>query len=291
MKSEVLGSFFFGYLSTQIVGGWLSDRFGAKFGIMFGVAVLSLGSLLSPTAARLDPVALVVIRVIQGIVSGFAFPCIYGIVTVWSSPGERATLMSLAFSGITIANIVTYPLSSLLCKSGIDNGWPMVFYVFGGMGVIWTLAFYIFAYASPEHHPKMSNEEKIHLTSHKTSSTTEVSMFKVPWLSILCSVKLWAILVAHLCSAWTFYLLAVNLPTFLSEALGMPIVNIGISSSVPFIGMLLFTTSAKLFDYIKSLHLMSFTNLRKLFNTIGKCCTYDTSVLKRVATRRVQSPN
>ena len=40
------------------------------------------------------------IRVVQGLVSGFAFPSIYAFVAVWTSPGERATLMSLAFSGI-----------------------------------------------------------------------------------------------------------------------------------------------------------------------------------------------
>ena len=33
----VLGSFFYGYITTQLAGGYLADRFGAK--ILFGVGV------------------------------------------------------------------------------------------------------------------------------------------------------------------------------------------------------------------------------------------------------------
>ena len=33
----VLGSFFYGYITTQLLGGYLADKFGAK--ILFGVGV------------------------------------------------------------------------------------------------------------------------------------------------------------------------------------------------------------------------------------------------------------
>ena len=71
------------------------------------------------------------VRVIQGLVSGLAFPSTYNLFSKWSSPEERATIMSLVFSGIPVAIIVNFPLSSALCESGIDGGWPMVFYIPG----------------------------------------------------------------------------------------------------------------------------------------------------------------
>ena len=71
------------------------------------------------------------IRVIQGLVSGLAFPSTYNLFGKWSSPEERATIMSVVFSGIPVAIIVNFPLSSALCESGIDGGWPMVFYIPG----------------------------------------------------------------------------------------------------------------------------------------------------------------
>ena len=40
-KGLVLGSFFVGYLATQIVGGWMANRFGGK--PVLGIAVLLVG--------------------------------------------------------------------------------------------------------------------------------------------------------------------------------------------------------------------------------------------------------
>ena len=73
-----------------------------------------------------------------------------------------------------------------------------------------------------------------------------------------------------MCSAWFFYLLAVNLPTFYTEGLGMSIVQNGLCSSLPYIGMLAMVPSGRLFDYLKGKNYVSFTNLRKIFNTFGK---------------------
>ena len=82
-------------------------------------------------ASRLDPMALVAVRAIQGLVSGLAYPSTYNLFNKWTSPEERATIMSIVFAGIPVAIIVNYPLSSALCESGIDGGWPLVFYIPG----------------------------------------------------------------------------------------------------------------------------------------------------------------
>jgi len=43
----VLSSFFVGYLLLQIVGGWLSDRFGGKVVLGWGVLLWSLFTILT----------------------------------------------------------------------------------------------------------------------------------------------------------------------------------------------------------------------------------------------------
>ena len=65
-----------------------------------------------------------------------AFPSLYNLFAVWSGPEERATLMSLVFSGISFANMINLPFSAGLCATGIDGGWPMVFYVPGTLGIL-----------------------------------------------------------------------------------------------------------------------------------------------------------
>lgn len=70
----------------------------------------------------------ILLRVIQGLSSGLAFPSVYALFNVWSHPSERATLMTITFAAIPAACAANYPISGLLCESGIDGGWPMVFY-------------------------------------------------------------------------------------------------------------------------------------------------------------------
>jgi len=45
----------------------------------------------------------------------------------------------------------------------------------------------------------------------------------IPWTSILKSLPLWAIVVAHFSYNWTFYTLLTLLPTYMNDILGFSI--------------------------------------------------------------------
>ena len=63
----LLASFFYGYVVTQLPGGYLSEQFSAK--IVFGLAVLipSVLSLLTPFVAHWHVRALIVLRIMMGL--------------------------------------------------------------------------------------------------------------------------------------------------------------------------------------------------------------------------------
>ena len=70
----ILGSFFWGYMTTQIAGGWLAARIGGKrvYGwFMFGCSVCTL---LMPLAARTDFRFLLVLRFLAGVGQVGPFP-------------------------------------------------------------------------------------------------------------------------------------------------------------------------------------------------------------------------
>merc|ERR1719471_1229581 len=134
--------------------------------------------MLIPIMARTSPYLVIAIRIIQGLASGLAFPSLYNLFSVWSTPGERATLMSLAYAGVPTATVLTFPLSSWLCQSGLDGGWPLTFYVPGTTGLLWCILFYFLIYSSPATHPRISREELEYLTSSLTASQEKL---KVPW--------------------------------------------------------------------------------------------------------------
>ena len=75
----VLGSFYYGYIVLQVPGGWLATKIGGTR--IFGMAlfIASVLTLLTPAAARFSVYALIVLRVLEGVVlvSGFLDRCLF----------------------------------------------------------------------------------------------------------------------------------------------------------------------------------------------------------------------
>jgi MFS family permease len=63
----LLSAFFYGYLTTQLLGGWLATRYGSKPVMLAGVLGPSLLTLLTPVLAPYSD-ALIALRVLEGVV-------------------------------------------------------------------------------------------------------------------------------------------------------------------------------------------------------------------------------
>lgn len=57
------------------------------------------------------------------------------------------------------------PLSGYLCSLKFLGGWPLSFYIFGGLGVVWFVAWLFLVYDSPASHPHISVQEKSYIIS------------------------------------------------------------------------------------------------------------------------------
>ncbi|TMW43694.1 hypothetical protein DOY81_011226, partial [Sarcophaga bullata] len=99
-KSYLLSSFFWGYITTQIPGGQIAQKYGAKTILLVGVTLCSLLSLLTPVAAHLGGWKLLfALRVIQGMLQGCVHPATHN-----GTRGGKSTL----------ARFVTQALNSAL---------------------------------------------------------------------------------------------------------------------------------------------------------------------------------
>ncbi len=63
----LLSSFFYGYITTQLLGGWLAPKMGA--GKLYGLGILTTAvlTLLTPLIADFGLVPLVAVRILEGI--------------------------------------------------------------------------------------------------------------------------------------------------------------------------------------------------------------------------------
>lgn len=86
---------------------------------------------------------------------------------------------------------------------------------------------------------------------------------------MMTSVPMHALWITHVAFTWCFYLTAVNIPLLAKDVFNMDIMQIGILSSLPYIGMIIASFTGKLFDHFRFLNLTSLTILRKIFNSFG----------------------
>ena len=67
IQGQILGSFFYGYLVSQIPGGMLAERFGGKvvFAGFFGLSTVA--TFLTPIAAQAHIGFLIFVRILAGV--------------------------------------------------------------------------------------------------------------------------------------------------------------------------------------------------------------------------------
>ena len=104
-KGIVLGSFYIGYMVTQIWGGLLSDRIGAKIVLGVGLVVWSVFTLITPWAFYGGFMALIIARVGMGLGEGITFPAWHSLYARWIPFSERARSVALTNSAIPIGTI------------------------------------------------------------------------------------------------------------------------------------------------------------------------------------------
>ncbi|KAM4694029.1 sialin isoform 2-T2 [Discoglossus pictus] len=261
----ILGSFFYGYIITQIPGGYIAGRIGGKILLGYGILGTAIFTLLTPLAADLGAGYLIAVRALEGLGEGVTFPAMHAMWSLWAPPLERSRLLSLSYAGSQLGTVVSLPLSGLICYH-LD--WIYVFYIFGILGVLWFIMWNIVVSDTPQTHQRISDIEKQYILSSLKNQLS--SQKSIPCCAMVKSVALWAIIVAHFSYNWTFYTLLTLLPTYMKDILRFNSQENGFLSALPYFGCwLCIVTTGLLADYlIETVH-VSTVAVRKIFTAIG----------------------
>jgi MFS family permease len=249
-EGVVLGSFFYGYIYTQVMGGWLSTRFGGKWVFGLGVLGTAVLTIITPWVAHSLPL-LIVVRVLEGVGEGVTFPAMHGVWARWAPPEERTFLTTVSYTGAQMGTIISMPISGYIC--GSHWRWPAVFYLCGGLGVVWFVLWIALMHSDPRTHPRISEEERHYIVTsierERVGDTTTAGSKSeqqpllpqkqqppllasqkgqpdpTPWRAIFTSAPMWAIVFGHVSNNWGFYNLLVCLPSYLHNVLGLDIAH------------------------------------------------------------------
>ncbi|CAG2223698.1 SLC17A5 [Mytilus edulis] len=202
IQSTLLASFFYGYIVTQIHGGYLSDRFGGRRVFGTAMAVACVCTLVMPVCARVSVVLVYVLRVLLGLATGVSFPSMQSMWGRWAPPMERSRLVTVSY--------------------------------LGGLACIWVIVWFIIVRDTPSDHPWISEAERDYINNSIEYDNTKRSS-TVPWVEIAKSPAVMACITAHVCNNWINYTLLTSLPAFMKAVLKFNIKSNGVLSAVPYL--------------------------------------------------------
>ncbi|KAK7081859.1 hypothetical protein SK128_016485 [Halocaridina rubra] len=235
-QGVILGSFFWGYACTNILGGRAAEYSGGKRVFGLGIFLAAALTVITPISARTSTELLIAVRVIGGIVQGVVFPGINSMLATWILPSERSRYNTIVYSGFPLGTVVSLPVGGWLCSSSYLGGWPSVFYLFGGLGLIWSIFWFALVHDRPEQHPRISQAELSHLQSYK-GDTKSAQVVALPLREIFTSLPFWGLMMGAFGYDYGFYTLLTEIPTYLKNMQHFDINQNGLLSCLPFLVM------------------------------------------------------
>ena len=271
----VLGSYFWGYLITQVPGGRISELYGGKWVFWTAVFLNILAILLSPICSMAGYQYLIGMRIMMGLGAGVTFPAMNVLIAKWSPKDERSTISSVVYGGTSLGTVLSILTSGLIAGY---FGWEWVFYIHGGLACIWLILWAIFISDDPQNNRFVSAEEKKVIAGHsvieyemvENNVIIEDNQVFIPWKSILFSVPFWALCISHTLNNFGWYMLLVELPLFMSNGLGFNIKDNALLSTLPFLANWLFTIFySSTMDTLARKGILKTVHVRKISMTIA----------------------
>ncbi|XP_032789939.2 putative inorganic phosphate cotransporter isoform X2 [Daphnia magna] len=268
LQSLVTGSFFWGYIVTQLTGGRLAERIGTKY--MFASLQITVGivTVCLPALAKVGVEFFIMGRIMLGLAQGALVPSMQPLIARWAPAAERNSFATFVFSGCQMGTILGTVCSGMMA----DNlGWEAVFYIEGSLSLVVVSAWLFFIYDSPSVHPRISRQEQEYLES-STVSSAKARKLRVPWKSIMKSPPCWALLSATFGYNWALYMLLTELPIYMRNIMHFNLKSNSLLSALPWLLMWIFSlVVAKISDVVVRRDWISVNTTRKMFNTIAFC--------------------
>ena len=265
-KGLVLSSFFVGYMLFQVPSGWLANRIGGKFILGFAVVWWSVFTMLTPLAAAISLPVLLATRIAMGLGEAAMYPSAYNLFARWVPTQERSRALALLVSGIPLGTLIGLMSTGWIIKQW---NWQSVFYIFGALGIVWSVAWFMRAYNRPDQDPRMSAAELRLLTAHAVEADVPRERVEVPWKFLLSHSAVWALIINHFCSNWVLYMLLAWLPSYFHGALGFDLVDAGLLSAAPWLSMFVFGNLGGLLADKMITGGMDLTRVRKIMQLAG----------------------
>ena len=204
----VLGAFVLSYGLFEVPAGAMGDRIGPRRVLARIVTWWSVFTAL--TGAVQGFKQLVVVRFLFGMGEAGAFPNFSAAISRWFPSHERARAQSIVWMasrvGGAIAPIIVIPLQQAF-------GWRTSFYIFGAIGIVWAILWFIWFRDYPAEKRGVTARELEEIGAGGTRGAHA----KTPWRRLFAQPNLWWIMLMYHANAWCGFFYLTWMHTFLAN--------------------------------------------------------------------------
>jgi MFS family permease len=197
----VFSGFAYPYLVLQIIGGWVSDRFGARRTLIACGLVWAAATALTGMAGGLG--SLLVARVLLGLGEGATFPAATCAMSRWFAKEQRGFAQGITHAAARVGNAAA-PAIVVAVMTAYD--WRVSFYVCAAISFLWVGLWAAAFTEHPADHPRITHAE-LDVVPARNASRPEV-----PWGRLFR--RMMPVAIVYFCYGWTLWLFLSWIPQY-----------------------------------------------------------------------------
>ncbi|WP_029604248.1 MFS transporter [Kozakia baliensis] len=219
----LLGAFFWTYAVMQLPFGLLVDRLGVRK--TYSIAVLWWSICTALTSVVNGAASIFGLRLALGIGEAGSYPSNTKVASLWFPKQERGLAAGIFDSGSRAGAAISIPFVAFLIAT---LGWRVAFVAAGSLGFIWTIFWWVL-YRDPDKHLRVTPKE---LATLRAAQPTQPAS-RGSWRAMLRHRTVWGMMIGFFCANFVFYFYATWFPTYLVQAHGFSLKDLGIAGMLP----------------------------------------------------------
>ncbi|XP_014212240.1 putative inorganic phosphate cotransporter [Copidosoma floridanum] len=269
--SLVLSSYIWGYALFQVPNSYLASRWSAQKLMTLSLFISSAVNMFLPVITYAGGwIALCIGRITIGSCQSSFSSCSIVLLSKWAPTTERSRMSAFVMSGNVLGAIVAMSLSGLIAASKL--GWPGIFYIFGGSGLILSIICHCHVWDCPTLHKTICPMEKEFIVKNLQQVENHCEIDKTinpPWKKILTSIPVWTLIVAECGSNWGRWTFNTEMPKYMKNILHFNIAENGLISTLPYSTFWILSFAFSWASDYAMRKNISISRIRRTCNTVG----------------------
>ena len=223
----VFSAFTLAYALFEVPSGWLADRFGARW--MLTRIVLWWSAMTAATGAATGFASLLAVRWLFGMGEAGVLPSLSRAFSRWLPVRDRGRAFGLTLMAAALGGAATLPIVAALLER---MSWRHAFPIFGGVGVLWAAAWFLWFRDDPRQHRGVNAAELLLI-----GCEPETPHPRVPWRKLVRNRGMLALAAMYFGAIYGWYFYLTWLPSYLLRGRGFDVHATGWLASLPLLGI------------------------------------------------------